>query len=152
MLSLDTNILLYAQNRDCLEHESARRFVEDCAARDDIAICDLVLLELYQLLRNPAVLSTPLKAPEAAAACATWRDNPRWALIENAPVMDKVWAIARRPNIARRAVFDARIALTLCHHGVAEFATRNTQDFEGLGFARLINPIDSTDYQVHDGP
>ena len=66
--------------------------------------------------------------------------------------MDKVWAIARRPNIARRAVFDARIALTLRHHGVTEFATRNTQDFEGLGFTRLINPIDSTDYQVHDGP
>ena len=93
ILSLDTNLLLYAQNRDCPEHESARRFVEDCAARDDIAICDLVLLELYQLLRNPAVLSTPLNAPDAAAVCATWRDNPRWALIENAPVMDKVWAL-----------------------------------------------------------
>jgi len=69
------------------------------------------------------VLSAPLDAPGAAAVCAAWRDNPRWALIENAPVMDKVWDVARRTDIARRAVFDARIALTLRHHGVTEFAT-----------------------------
>src|SRR6056297_2244833 len=152
MLSLDTNILLYAQNRDCAEHAAAREFVEACIARDDISICELVLLELYQLLRNPAVLSAPLSASDAAAVCATWRDNPRWALIENAPVMDKVWTVARRPDIARRAVFDARIAFTLRHHGITEFATRNTADFEAFGFTRLINPIDRAEHQVHDGP
>lgn len=151
MLSLDTNILLYAQNRDCPEHKFAREFVEVCAARDNVAISELVLLEFYQLLRNPAVLSAPLSAPDAAAVCASWRDNPRWALIENAPVMDKVWAVAGRPNVARRAVFDARIALTLRHHGVTELATRNTADFEGFGFTRLINPIDGTEHQIHDG-
>lgn len=152
MLSVDTNILLYAQNRDCPEHGTARAFIEQCAARDDVAICEPVLLELYQLLRNPAVLSSPLSAPDAAGVCETWRNSPRWAVIENAPVMDKVWAIARRPDIARRAVFDARIAMTLRHHGVTEFATRNTADFEGFGFTRLINPIDGKDHQVHDGP
>jgi len=66
--------------------------------------------------------------------------------------MDNVWAVARRPDIARRSVFDARIALTLRHHGATEFATRNTADFEGFGFNRLINPIDGADYKIHDGP
>lgn len=150
MLSLDTNILLYAQNQDCPEHHAARAFVEDCVARDDVAVCELVLVELYQLLRNPAVLASPLPAPEAAAVCLAWRSNPRWALIESAPVMDQVWAIARRPGLPRRALFDARIALTLRHHGVTEFATRNTSDFEGFGFARLTNPIDASRRQVHD--
>lgn len=152
MLSIDTNILLYAQNRDCPEHGAARTFIERCATRNDIAICELVLLELYQLLRNPAVLAEPLSAPDAAGLCGSWRSNPRWALIENAPVMDKVWAIARRPNIARRAVFDARIALTLRYHGVTDFATRNISDFEGFGFTHLINPIDGADHQVHEAP
>lgn len=142
MLSIDTNILLYARNRDCPEHVSARVFIEQCAERDDVAICELVLLEFYQLLRNPAVLASPLSAPDAAAICRTYRNNSRWALIENAPVMDKVWTIAQRPGMARRAIFDARIALTLRYHGVTDFATRNTADFEGFGFTRLINPID----------
>jgi uncharacterized protein len=151
VLSIDTNILLYAHNRDCPEHQPARAFIEQCALRDDVAICELVLMELYQLLRNPAVLASPLDAGDAATACMAWRSNPRWALIENAPVMDKVWHIARRPGISRRAVFDARIALTLRHHGITDFATRNSSDFQGYGFSRLINPIDIADYQLHDG-
>jgi uncharacterized protein len=150
MLSIDTNVLLYAQNRSCPEHQPARAFIEQCVARDDVAICELVLVELYQLLRNPTVLANPLDAPDAAAVCMTWRNNPRWALIENAPIMEKIWNIAKRPGLARRAVFDARIALTLRHHGVTEFATRNTADFEGFGFTHLINPIDNFDRDVHD--
>jgi predicted nucleic acid-binding protein len=79
-----------------------------------------------------------------------WRSNPRWAQIESAPVMGRVWAIARRPDLPRRALFDARIALTLRRHGVTEFATRNTSDFEDFGFAGLTNPIDASRGQVHD--
>lgn len=150
MLSIDTNVLLYAHNRDCPEHPLARAFIDQCLARDDIAICELVLVEFYQLLRNPAVLPRPLRAADAAAICMAWRNNPRWALIENAPVMDKVWRIAQRPGISRRSVFDARIALTLRHHGVTDFATRNTADFEGFGFTSLINPIDHREQGVHD--
>ena len=38
-------------------------------------------------------------------------------------------------------VFDARLALTLRHHGVTEFATRNDSHFTGFGFTRLWNPL-----------
>lgn len=150
MLSVDTNILLYAQNRDCPEHAPARAFIEHCATRDDVAISELVLLEFYQLLRNPAVLAAPLNAPDAAAICQAYRGNPRWAVIENAPVMDKLWIIAQQPDTPRRSVFDARIALTLRHHGITDFATRNVPDFKGYGFTNLINPIDSPKTLVHE--
>jgi hypothetical protein len=33
---------------------------------------------------------------------------------------------------------------------VTDFATRNTSDFEGFGFAGLTNPIDAPRGQVHD--
>jgi predicted nucleic acid-binding protein len=36
---------------------------------------------------------------------------------------------------------DARLALTLRHHGVTEFATSNVKDFEGFGFNRVWNPL-----------
>ncbi len=68
MLSIDTSILLYALNRDAPEHAAARRFVAECGQRDDVAICELVLVELYVLLRNPAVVPRPLGA---ARACKT---------------------------------------------------------------------------------
>jgi uncharacterized protein len=141
MLSIDTNILLYAYNRDCSEHAAATAFLIECARRSDVAICELVLVELYQLLRNPAVLERPLSAPDAADVCQAFRRNPRWALIENAPVMNRVWEFAGQPGVARRRMLDARLGFTLRHHGVSEFATRNTKDFDGIGFERVWDPI-----------
>ena len=81
--------------------------------------------------------------PEAAEICQTFRRNLRWALIENAPVMNDVWRLAATPGIARLRLFDARLALTLRHHGVGEFATRNINDFNDFGISRGWDPITS---------
>ena len=141
MISIDTNILLYGVNRDCPEHGEARRFVEACGRRSDIAIAEPVLVELYVLLRNPAVVRKPLGASEAVSVCQTFRRHPRWALVDTAPVMDRVWDAAARPGVARRHVFDARLAHTLLDHGVTELATRNTRDFADFPFHRVFDPL-----------
>ncbi len=141
VLSIDTNILLYAQNRDCPEHERAFEFVVSCGRREDVAVCELVLVELYVLLRNPAVLQQPLSADQAAGVCQVYRQNRRWRLIENAPVMDQVWRFAGQPDFPLRRIFDARIALTLLHHGITELATANVKDFADLGVRNVWNPL-----------
>jgi predicted nucleic acid-binding protein len=46
--------------------------------------------------------------------------------------------------VARRHIFDARLALTLLEHGVKEFATRNTRDFESFGFLHVFDPLDTS--------
>jgi hypothetical protein len=56
-------------------------------------------------------------------------------------MMDEVWRLASQPGIGRRVVFDARLAFTLRHHGVTEFATRNHSHFAGFGFSRVWNPL-----------
>ncbi|MFQ5740740.1 MAG: hypothetical protein ACE5JX_17185 [Acidobacteriota bacterium] len=57
--------------------------------------------------------------------------------------MDRVWKLAGGERFSRRRIIDARLALTLLHHGVTSLATANTKDFRGLGFLRLWNPLDS---------
>ena len=141
MISIDTNILLYAQNIDCAEHQAAYQFVLDCSHRDDLVICELVLVELYVLLRNPSVLKQPLPSEQAVEICCLYRQNPKWRLVENAPVMESVWEIAGEPAFSRRKIFDVRLALTLQHHGVTDLATANTKDFQNLGLRRIWNPI-----------
>ncbi len=141
VISIDTKILLYAQNRDCPENERAFEYVVSCGQREDVALCELVLVELYILLRNPAVLQRPLSADQAADICQAYRQNPRWRLIENAPVMDQIWTLAGQPDFPRRRIFDARIALTLLHHGVTELATANEKDFGGFGLQKVWNPL-----------
>jgi predicted nucleic acid-binding protein len=49
--------------------------------------------------------------------------------------------MAKQKTFAFRRIIDARLALTLRHHGVAEFATANEEDFAGFGFHRVWNPL-----------
>jgi hypothetical protein len=56
-------------------------------------------------------------------------------------VAEKLWQWAEKTNRGHRGIIDARIGLTLRHHGVTHFATANAKDFEGLGFDRVWNPL-----------
>jgi toxin-antitoxin system PIN domain toxin len=141
VISVDTNILLYSLNADCAEHQRARAFMSELGTARDVVLCELVLVELYLLLRSPAVLARPLAAPAAVALCQGYRSNPRWRLVECAPVMTQVWDLAVERSASRRRIIDVRLALTLKHHGVTQLATRNLADFQGLGFERVWDPL-----------
>jgi len=138
---LDTNIITYSLNRSMPEHSRSRQFLEELTRREDVALCEQVLIEVYLLTRNPTVFPHPYSAPEAAAVCERYRASPTWRLIECMPVMQEVWKQAAQPTFARRRIIDVRLALTLRAGGVTEFATRNTADFAGLGFQRVWDPL-----------
>jgi toxin-antitoxin system PIN domain toxin len=141
MIGIDTNILAYARIESSPSHKAAVGFLEGLGESREVVISELVLVELYLLLRNEKVLSPPLSATEAVHECHILRAHPRWQLIDSAEVMRDVWPLAAQEGFARRRIFDARLAKTLQSHGVIEFATANTKDFEGLGFGRVWNPL-----------
>lgn len=141
MISFDTNILLYSLNPQSSWHQKATEFLSQSFAEDRIVITDYVLVELYNLLRNPAILKKPLSPKAAAQIVEQYLQFPTVIRAENAPVMDEVWKWASRPNFGRRRIFDVRLGLTLQHHGVTRFATANIKDFQGLGFKKVWNPL-----------
>jgi toxin-antitoxin system PIN domain toxin len=142
MTSVDTNVLLYALNADAPEHTAARAFLDEHRQNPEFVLCELVLVELYVLLRNPAVLAAPLGAEEAVAVIQRFRSHPAWQLIDHDPqVMDDVWRAAGERGFARTRIFDVRLAYTLLRHGVTRFATRNVKHFEGLGFPSVWDPL-----------
>ncbi len=146
MTSCDTNILFVALEASRPGHGAARAFLEERRDDPEFALCELVLIELYVLLRNPVIACRPLAPAGASDVIKTLRSNPRWDILDYpgpaARVMDVVWDRATAPDFARRRIFDARLAFTLRHHGVTEFATGNQKDFEGLGFERVWNPLE----------
>ena len=146
MLSIDTNILLHGFNQDSPQQGAAIRWLESVAKEENIGISEFILAEFYGLLRNPAVLKYPLSAQEAVEVVQIYRSHPRWRLIgfptESRSLHDTLWQKARARDFAFRRLYDARTALTLIHHGVTEFATVNVNDFTGLGFHRVWNPLE----------
>jgi uncharacterized protein len=146
MMSLDANLLLYAYNADSPRHEPALMFLTELAAREDVAISELVLTEFYTLLRNPAVLATPLSAGEAVQVVQQYRRHPDWALLgfgpDSAGLHNELWTLAKRADFGRCRIYDARTALSLRRQGVLEFATANVRDYKGFGFKRVWNPLE----------
>jgi toxin-antitoxin system PIN domain toxin len=143
MIGIDTNILIYARVAYSPWRSEAAAFLDGLRDNSQVVIAELVLVEFYMAMRNPAVISPPLGAVEAVAECQIFRRHPRWALVENAEVMNGIWSDAAQPDFARRRIIDLRLARTLQSHGVTDFATANVRDFENLGFARVWNPIAS---------
>jgi uncharacterized protein len=145
MISVDTNILLPAVDQSSGSHAGAAAFMELLQERDDVAISEFILLELYNLLRNPTVVVKALAASTAVDVCEAFRQHPHWHVIGFPPdsrsFHDAFWPRLRESNFARRRAFDWRVALSMQRSGVTEFATVNTKDFEGLGFARVWNPL-----------
>ena len=145
MLSMDTNLLMYAYNLASPYHRAAYQWMSSIQHDEDVAISEFILAEFYGLLRNPAVLRHPLDADDAVEVIQTYRVHPRWRLIgfpvESRSLHDTLWQKARRKDFAFRRLYDARSALTMTAQGVTEFATVNVKDFEGFGFRKVWSPI-----------
>jgi uncharacterized protein len=132
MISIDTNILFPLVVRDHPQHSSATSFA-DSLQRKDVVVSELVLLELYTLLRNVSVMTPPLSASAAVDVCESFRNHPRWQIIgfptDSRLLHDAFWPRLRSKDFARRRAYDWRLALTLLRQGVTEFATANVRDF-----------------------
>ncbi len=143
MKSLDTQILVYALNRDCSEHDRARCVFDQMLAEPaEWVLADQVLLELYRCLRHPAILAKPLTAEQASVRVRFLADEAgcRRCGWEHA-FWPKLLPHLGRKGFPHRRTFDLALGITLRANGVDTFYTHNTRDFGDVGFTHLIDPI-----------
>lgn len=142
LTSCDTNIFLYYLNEQCVEHSKAKAFLSSQFINEKFAVCELVLIELYILIRNPSVVKNPLSNQEAVQVVESFRSNPRWRVIDYpGGLMNEIWQTTNKRKESRQNIFDTRLAFTLRYHGVSTFATHNVKDFSHFDFLKVINPI-----------
>jgi uncharacterized protein len=143
MLTADTNLFIHAADPDSQHHAKARALFVDLAAQhDEFVVCELVLIELYMQLRNRAIFVKPYAAREAVEYCQAMKMNPLWRCIDYDPkVAPHLWKCATETKAGFRQIIDARLALTLRHHGVTKFATANVKDFKSFYLEMVWNPL-----------
>jgi uncharacterized protein len=142
VLSCDSNILFPPFAEDHADCARARSWLAQHAENEAFVVCELALVEVYMLLRNPTLSNHPFSPAEAVSRIQTLRAHPRWRLVDyRGQLMDELWSLAAQPGFAFRRIIDARLALTLRHYGVTEFATANVKHFRDFGFRRVWNPL-----------
>ena len=101
--SCDTNILFYSLNPTCPEHSIAGEYLDRMDGRSDFLLCELVLTELYVLIRNPTINAKALSAAQASEVIRKFRQHPKWRLVDYPGyLMADVWRRAGEPNFSRR--------------------------------------------------
>jgi len=143
MLTADTNLFIHAADPDSPQHHKASEFFHKLPATgEEFVVCELVLVELYMQLRNGAIFVRPYTAREAASYCQSLKQNPLWRCVDyHTDISPQLWEWAAATHAGFRQIIDARLALTLRHHGVTQLATANVKDFKRFGFERVWNPL-----------
>lgn len=142
--SLDTNILVYAADEDAAEHKAASLVVAEMLANPrDWILADQVLYEFYKALRNPRVFEHPLGAREASLRLQFLHSESGVArCCYELSNWENVFARLAERDTPPGRTHDIVLGITLKTNGTDRFFTRNTREFQEIGFHELVNPID----------
>lgn len=143
MKSLDTNILIYAVNSSCKEHNRARAIYEDLLSNPaDWIVADQVLFEFFTALQNPNILAKPLSKHKALEQVRFLREESgAMCCAYEVSAWNSLVTMLGASKDKNRIIFDYVLAITLKINGVKTFYTRNKKDFESLDLFEVVNPI-----------
>jgi toxin-antitoxin system PIN domain toxin len=77
MIIPDANLLLYATDQDCADHQSAFEWWKKIlAGPEEIGLCAVVAFAFIRLTTNRKVFRNPLDVKDACARVANWLEFP----------------------------------------------------------------------------
>lgn len=141
MKVVDLNLLLYAVNRDAVQHTRARQWLDSLFSGDEpVALPWIVLLGFLRISTSPRVFNRPLTGEQAIAIVDAWLDQP--GAIALSPG-EAHWSILRgllsESSGLGAATTDAHLAAMAIEHG-AELCSADG-DFRRFAGLRWRNPI-----------
>ena len=143
MFVVDTNVLLYAANRDAPQHEQCRGLLERWRKRQEPWFLTWgICYEFARVATHPRVLEHP------------WSSDSAWRHIESLLASralsvltetDRHAAIVRTvidetPALRGSLFHDAHIAILMREHGIRRIVTNDT-DFHRFGFVEVVDPL-----------
>lgn len=140
---IDTNILLYAANRDCEEHPAAVRFLLTAAASAaPWFFTEGIVYEFLRVSTHPRVFPRPLDWKEAARFLRPFLESPNFLVLS---AEERHWRLLAEllgtlTHPAGNLFFDIRTAVLMREHGIREIYTTDT-DFLQFPGIKVINPL-----------
>jgi toxin-antitoxin system PIN domain toxin len=144
MILVDANLLLYAKDSTCPQHEAARRWWDGLlSGGDEVALCWPVLTAFLRIVTHPKVYRQPLTTAEAVAEVDRWLAHPTVRVLRPT---DEHWRFFREllgtGQASANLVSDAHLAALAREHGAALAST--DADFARFPGLRWSNPLTAT--------
>ena len=141
MILVDANILLYAEDRNSLLNQAARKWWDAQLSGDSlVCLCWPVLNAFIRIGTNPRVFERPLLLEEAIERIQDWFDQPCIRLIQPT---EGHWEIFQTMLTVGQAsanlVPDAHLAALAIEHGCDFYSTDS--DFSRFPKLKWHNPL-----------
>jgi len=140
---VDTNVLVYAANRDCAEHRAAAEALQGwLAAQIPWALTWGIVYEFLRIATHTRVFARPLTAADALAFLEPILESELVTLLtptsRHASLLRATAAEFGKP--AGNIFHDLHTAVLMREHGVREIMTADL-DFRKFSFLTVTNPI-----------
>lgn len=135
MISLDTNILVYAVDENSGErHQHAANLVRN--ARDaPVALTEQAIFEFVNVVTRKAKLTLDRALPYVQELLTTFT-----LICPSDAIVNDVFALIEAHNLN---VFDARILAVCGAHGCDHLLSEDLQDGAQYGAVRIVNPFNT---------
>jgi len=145
MKLIDANLLLYAYDPDCRQHEASRAWLEDALSGDEhVRLAWLTVWAFLRIVTNPRVFVVPLLPEEAHAVVASWLDQPQTDILEPGPRhLEILRTLLGDGQAVGGLVMDAALAAIAIEHGATLYSA--DRDFSRFPMLDWRNPLDSPD-------
>ena len=143
MLVFDTNVLVYADNRNSPFQLACRRRIGD--ARSDPSPAFLTWSVCYEFLRvttHPRALQSPWRPEEAWRFIADLLASTGFEMLVATPRHSAVLArtIQETPGLGGNPMHDLHTAVLMREHGISRICTRDA-DFRRFPFLTVVDPL-----------
>jgi hypothetical protein len=143
MLLVDTNVLVYAANRDFPEHPPCRRLFERLrASAQPWYTTWSVLYEFLKVVTHPRILPEPWKGPRALEFVRALLASPSLDLLTPGERHEAILAetIAHVPGVSGGFFHDVHTAVLMREHGIRRIVTRDA-GFRRFSFLEVVDPL-----------
>jgi len=146
MFSIDTNLLVYAHNKDSEFNKKAVSFLEkvlnDRDEKGNLSICltTQVLIEFVNVITRQT-LERPVSIPGAIQIIKEYLTAGVKILSQRNTQLRTFLELLSSIK-TRKKIFDVALAATLKDHNITGFYTVNVDDFKEFDFLEVINPLE----------
>lgn len=149
MLVVDTNVLLYAADKDSEFHAACRSYLEKMRERAAPTYLSWnVCYEFIRVCTHPRVYRSPWTSSRAWGFISALLQGPGFGVLTATDRHSEVLreTLGELPDLRGNLIHDLHTAVLMREHGISQICTRDT-DFHRFPFVRVVDPLRITQDQ-----
>jgi predicted nucleic acid-binding protein len=139
---IDTNILVYANNKDSEFHSVCKSIVKKAINGDiQAAVAVQNLIELYAVLTDKRRVENPLSPIKAKELIEFYKDSDIRIIAPSPLTIATIAKLIEKHSPKSQSVFDYLLVATMLDNGINVIYTANSEHFKHFDSITVINPL-----------